>query len=77
MIPYILNLIDLVFTLYALSHGIPEANPLMVSVPVMVFYKIIVIGLLCWWLSYRREKTALTLVTVFYAAVAVWHIVNL
>jgi hypothetical protein len=77
MIPYLLNIADLAFTLYARKLGVPELNPLMMSVPVMVFHKVVVIGLLCWWLSYKQEKSALTLITVAYATVVVWHIINI
>lgn len=38
---YPLNLFDLVITIYALSIGCTELNPLMRSVPVMVAYKVI------------------------------------
>ena len=77
MSAYLLNLVDLILTMVALRNGVPELNPLMVSVPFMVFYKVIVIGLLCWWLSYRQEKQALTLIAAAYSVVIVWHIANL
>ena len=44
---YPLNILDLLFTLYAINHGIPEANPLMRCVPVMVIHKTVIIGVLC------------------------------
>ena len=55
---YALNLIDLACTLYALSLGAVELNPMMASVPVMVVYKLVVVGLLAVWLSRRREWIA-------------------
>lgn len=80
MTPYILNLTNLLFTLYAINHGIPEANPLMRNPAVMVVYKVVVIGVLCWWLRRRQETIAVVgrhLLTAVYAALNVWHIYNL
>lgn len=77
---YPLNLIDLCFTLYAINHGIPEANPFMRNPAVMVFYKVIVVGALCWWLSKREEKIArvgLLICTFYYGIVNIYHILNL
>lgn len=74
---YPLNLLDLCFTLYAQQ---PELNPLMRNTTVMVFYKVVVIGVLCWWLNRRTETIAVVgrhLLTAVYAAVNVWHIYNL
>ena len=42
MIAYVLNLIDLSCTLWALHHGAVELNPLMREVTVMVGYKVII-----------------------------------
>lgn len=80
MLPYTLNLLDMALTLYALSQGVAELNPLMRDVPTMIFYKICVVGALCWWLSRRQEKIArygLGLCTVSYGAVCVYHILNI
>lgn len=77
---YHLNLIDLAFTLHSLKHGAVELNPLMRNIPVMVFVKVLVVGVLCWWLERRPEplaKWGLRIGTVVYAAVNVWHIVNI
>lgn len=76
MIAYLLNLADLGFTLHALRYGGVELNPLMQSVPVMVVYKILVVGPLCWFVS-RHSKTGIRLITAVYAAVNVWHIINI
>lgn len=73
---YTLNLCDLALTLYALSLGCTELNPLMQSIPVMVAYKVIVVGGLCWWLSTRRERVArlgLNLCTVIYGGLCIYH----
>lgn len=79
-VPYILNLIDLCLTLHALSLGVEEANPFMQSVPIMVFYKIVIVGGLLWWLSRRPERIArlgLRLCTAVYAALAFYHLTGL
>ena len=74
---YPLNLLDLCFTLYAQQ---PEANPLMQNIPFMVFYKVVIIGVLCWWLHRRSEPIARygqKMLAVVYAAVNLWHVMNL
>lgn len=75
MMLYSLNILDLLFTLYALSLGAVELNPLMQCVPIMVVYKTIVVGALCWWL--RSETFAIRLLTAVYAAVCTYHIFGL
>lgn len=78
--PYILNLLDLFCTLWALRHGAVELNPLMRSVTVMVGYKVVIVGSLLWWLSTRRERAAqyaLYVAAVVYGAVDVYHIINI
>lgn len=80
MTTYALNLFDLALTLHALKHGAVELNPLMWNTPVMVFFKVFVVGLLCLFLYSRPEPLArwgLRIGTVGYAAVNVWHIVNI
>lgn len=80
MIAYTLNLLDLFCTLWALRHGAIEMNPLMRSVTVMVVYKVIIVGVLLWWLSRQRERSAryaLYIATAVYGAVCVWHAVGL
>lgn len=72
---YLLNLADLFFTLHALSHGAEELNPFMRNVPFMVFYKTIVVGALLWWL--RKKGVKLLPLTAVFAAVNLWHIVNI
>ena len=77
---YVLNLADLLCTLYAQSIGCTELNPLMQSVTVLVAYKIIIVGGLLWWLSGRPERAArkgLKICTAVYAALAVYHVVGL
>lgn len=80
IIAYALNLIDLSCTLWALRHGAVELNPLMRSVPVMVGYKVVIVGALLWWLSTRRERAAryaLYVAAVVYGAVCLWHAVGI
>ena len=77
---YTLNLIDLLCTLYVLSLGCTELNPLMQSVPVLVVYKVIVVGGLLWWLSGRPERTArigLLICTAVYTALCIYHFYGL
>lgn len=77
---YLLNLLDLTFTLHALKHGAVELNPLMRNIPVMVFFKVFVVGLLCLFLESRPEPIArwgLRIGAAVYAAVNIWHIVNI
>lgn len=80
MIAYFLNLVDLACTLYAISIGATELNPMMRYVPVMVVYKLVVVGLLMAWLSRRPERLArlgLWVCTAVYAVLAVYHLVCL
>lgn len=80
MIVYILNLIDLACTLYAISIGATELNPLMRSVTVMVGYKVVIVWVLLWWLSRQRERAAryaLYVATAVYGAVDVYHMINI
>ena len=86
---YLLNLIDLAFTLHALSHGAWEVNPLMRNVPFMVVYKVFGVGLLCWMLQLFAKdirvptktrsmcRGGLRVCTAWFAVACLWHIVNL
>lgn len=77
MTAYVLNLLDLACTLYALSIGCTELNPLMQSIPIMVIFKVVIVGALCWWLSKRTEPLArwgLWLCTAVYGVLALYHI---
>ena len=80
MIAYVLNLIDLFCTLWALRRGAAELNPLMRSVTVMVCYKAVIVWALLWWLSRQQERAAryaLYVAAVVYGAVDVYHIINI
>lgn len=60
VIIYLLNINDLICTLYLLSKGVEEANPLMVyiaSSPVLaIFIKVIVVGILLIFMSRYMKK---------------------
>ena len=80
MIAYLLNLLDLFFTLHALEHGAVEANPLMHCVPIMIAYKVIIVGILCWWLHKHNSSIArlgLCVCAAVFMCVNIWHIFNL
>ena len=80
MTAYTLNLLDLAFTLHALERGAVEANPLMRSIPVMIAYKVIVIGVLCWWLKKQNSsisKVGLWVCTAVFLCINIYHIINL
>ncbi len=80
MTAYILNLFDLICTLHALSLGATELNPLMRCVPIMIAYKVVAVGGLCWWLSHCTEPLArwgIRGCTAVYGALALWHIMFL
>lgn len=80
IITYVLNLFDMFFTLYALSLGGKELNPFMQNTHFMIFYKIVIMGILLWWLSKRPERVArlgLILCMIVYSALFVYHIVGL
>lgn len=77
---YLLNLFDLACTLLALRLGAMELNPLMESIPAMVVYKLVVVGLLAAWLSRRGERLArmgLRLCTMAYTILACYHVICL
>ena len=85
MTPYLLNLADLFLTLYALSRGGVELNPLMQSLPVMVAWKVGGVGVLCWMLHVLAKdkrvpakpkhlaRRGLRLCTAVYAVLCVYH----
>ena len=83
MTAYILNLLDLAFTLYALQHGGVELNPLMRNPYIMIAYKTVIVGALCLWLHHFDEggnkvaRHGLRLLTAVYAGVSVWHLINI
>ena len=81
MTAYALNLIDLSFTLYALSHGARELYPLMRCVPFQIAYKVFVVGALLWVLhrlrEYKLARFGIMIATAVFAVVVAWHILNL
>lgn len=80
---YPLNLLDLALTLYALSLGCTELNPLMQCIPLMVAYKVIIVGALCGALHRFAKagntwaRRGLNLCTAVYAALCIYHFYGL
>lgn len=74
---YILNLLDLLFTLYALSLGYQEANPLMRNVSFMLAYKLAVVPLLAGILHKLNARKSMAACAAVYGALCLYHIVNL
>ncbi len=85
MTPYLLNLLDLFFTLYALRNGGVELNPLMRNPAVMVAWKVLGVGVLCWFLNQQtksaNKQTALLaywglrVCAAVYAALCIYHLI--
>lgn len=76
----VLNWIDLICTLWALRMGCVELNPLMRSVPVMLWHKAFAIPTLVLWLKHcgtREARRGLRICAVVYGAVCLWHAVGL
>lgn len=79
MTAYILNILDLALTLYALQLGAVELNPIMNFVigihPLLfLFVKTVPAYLLCRWLENNARKTKaarvrFNIITIIYAAV--------
>lgn len=86
MTAYTMNLLDLFFTLHAIRNGATELNPLMQSVPVMVAWKVVGVGFLCWMLHVlakdirvpskvrKLSRHGLRICTAVYAAVNIYHL---
>lgn len=80
---YILNILDLIATLYALHIGVKELNPLMQNITFMVIYKVVIVGGFCWILRHfanggnKAARRGIKICTAGYAALAVWHIVGI
>lgn len=80
LIIYVLNLMDLLSTLFILSLGGQELNPLLQNPAFMVFYKVVVVGLLCWFLSVMESTFAYKAskwVIGVYSILMAWQIVVL
>jgi hypothetical protein len=86
MTAYLLNLLDLLFTLHAIHNGATELNPLLQSVPVMVAWKVGGVGFLCWLLQVlakdnrvpskvrKLARNGLRFCAAVFAAVNLYHI---
>ena len=87
MIAYALNIADLALTLHALSHGGVELNPLLQNPAVMVAWKVVGVGVMCWFLDKQtkseNKRTSLlaylgiSLCTSIYTLTNLWHVANL
>ena len=77
MIAYLLNLLDLGFTLHAVNNGAVELNPVMQNIPFQIFYKVVVVDLLCLLLEMLKARKALNFCTAVFAVTNLWHIVNI
>ena len=87
MTAYILNLLDMAFTLHALEHGARELNQFvnwMIGVHpwLFVFSKVVVAGAALWIMK-RVSRTlpfarkVLVFITALYGLVVLWHFINL
>ena len=78
MILYLLNLFDLLTTLYALTLGLVELNPIMnfvIHVHPLAFTLIKVSALpLCLWL--KRNSKLYPFVTALFAVAVGWNLMN-
>lgn len=74
---YTLNLLDLLFTLYALHLGATELNPFMQCIPLQIFYKVFVVGFILRWLSKQDTKISrvgLRACMIVYGALDLYHV---
>lgn len=81
---YILNINDLVCTLFLLSMGFEEANPLMKNIvsnqKVIIIIKVFIIGMILIFISkfikkdYKLAKVATNVALLAYVLVTVLHI---
>lgn len=86
MVAYLLNIVDMLFTMYVISDGGIELNPMVNTIleydgALFVFLKIVVAGVLFWWLERKAKlhkvaQQGLRAITIFYAILVLWHIVN-
>jgi hypothetical protein len=86
MVAYILNIVDMLFTMYVISDGGIELNPIVNTIleydgVLFAFLKIVVAGVLLLWLErkaklYKVARQGLFAITIFYAILVLWHIVN-
>lgn len=52
----------------------------MQNVPIMIAYKVIIVGILCWWLKKQDSSIArlgLCVCAAVFAVVNIYHVINL
>ena len=60
--------------------GVQELNIIMQNMPVMIFYKTVIVGMLCYWMSTRTEKIAyfgIIVAILVFATLNIYHIISL
>jgi hypothetical protein len=76
-----LNLLDYLFTINALRHGIPEANPLLVAIVETLWFPVIKIGivslLIVFLWFFPPRPWVLTALVGVYGGVVLWHLTHL
>lgn len=77
-----LNIFDAASTVYAMSEGASELNPIMralidVHPLLFVFVKVLVVGLGAAYLEHRNAVWALYVANAVYVVVVAWQIANL
>lgn len=77
MATYILNLLDLIFTIHWMSIGVGELNPFLQKVPHQIVAKTVLAGGCLWFLASRTEpiaKKGIRICLIAYIGVTIWHL---
>lgn len=76
IIVYILNLLDLIFTLALFQFGAVELNPLLQNSTVMIIVKVIVVGVILYLIAkfpIRIGEIGVKFLLGLYSLVILWH----
>lgn len=76
IIVYILNLLDLIFTLVLFQFGAVELNPLLQSPAVMIIVKVVVVGIILYLIAKfptRIGEVGVKFLIGLYSLVILWH----
>ena len=76
IIVYILNLLDLIFTLVLFQFGAVELNPLLQNPAVMIIVKVIVVGVILYLIAKfptRIGEIGVKFLIGLYSLVILWH----